>query len=93
MIFEEASTGTRTSFEVAATLLGGHALYIRLDEVHLKSETLYDTAKVLSRMVDGIVIRATRYREITDLFTSVSSSDAEKSCMLMKSFFNSSVSR
>jgi len=68
MIFEEASTRTRTSFEVASMMLGGHALYMRPDEIHLgKSESLYDTAKVLSRMVDGIVIRATRYGEIADL--------------------------
>jgi len=68
MIFEEASTRTRTSFEVAVSLLGGHALYMRPDDIHLgKSETLYDTAKVLSRMVDGIAIRATKYQEIADL--------------------------
>jgi putrescine carbamoyltransferase len=68
MIFEEASTRTRTAFEVAATLLGGHALYMRPDEIHLgKSESLYDTAKVLGRMVQGIVIRATKYRDIADL--------------------------
>lgn len=70
MIFEEASTRTRTSFEVAAMMLGGHALYMRPNEIHLgKSESLYDTAKVLSRMVNGIVIRATKYGEIADLAT------------------------
>ena len=68
MFFEEPSTRTRTSFEVAATLLGGHALYMRPGDVHLgKSESLYDTAKVLSRMVNGIVIRAAKYKEISDL--------------------------
>ena len=68
MFFEEASTRTRTSFEVAATLLGGHALYMRPGDVHLgKSESLYDTAKVLSRMVDGVVIRSAKYETVKNL--------------------------
>lgn len=67
MIFEESSTRTRTSFEVAMTLLGGHGIYIRPGDIHLgKSESLYDTAQILSRMVDGIVIRSKRYQEIED---------------------------
>ncbi len=68
MIFEEASTRTRTSFEVAMTLLGGHGLYIRPGDIHLgKRETIGDTSIVISRMCDGIVIRALHYKDILDM--------------------------
>ena len=68
MIFEEASTRTRTSFEVAMTLLGGHGLYMRPGDIHLgRRETIGDTSKVISRMCDGIVIRAHHYRDIVEM--------------------------
>lgn len=61
MIFNGNSTRTRVSFEVAATQLGGHALYLtggEEGELHLgKRETIADTARVVSSMVDGIVMR------------------------------------
>jgi putrescine carbamoyltransferase len=68
MIFEEASTRTRISFEVALTLLGGHGIYIRPGDIHLgKRETIGDTSQVISRMCDGIVIRALHYGDIAEM--------------------------
>lgn len=68
MIFEEPSTRTRISFEVAMTELGGHALYLKPGEIHLGvRESLYDTAQVISRMVDVIMARTLKHKTITDL--------------------------
>ncbi len=68
MIFEEPSTRTRVSFEVAMVKLGGHALYLKPGEIHLGSrESLYDTAKVLSSMCDVLEARTLKHETCTEL--------------------------
>ena len=68
MIFEKPSIRTRVSFEVAMTELGGHALYLSPTELQLgRGETIADTAKVLSRYVDGVVYRAFRHEDMLEL--------------------------
>jgi len=58
MVFEKSSTRTRVSFEVGAYQLGGHALFLSARDIQLgRGEPIQDTARVLSRYVDMIMIR------------------------------------
>ena len=68
MIFEKSSTRTRVSFEAGMFQLGGHALFLSSRDIQLgRGEPIYDTAKVLSRYVDGIMARTFAHKTVTDL--------------------------
>ena len=68
LIFERPSTRTRISFHVAMLQLGGQAVMLSLEESQLgRGESMADTARVLSRYVDAIVIRATKHRTLLEL--------------------------
>jgi ornithine carbamoyltransferase len=68
MIFMKASTRTRVSFEVGAWQLGGHALFLSPRDIQLgRGEPIADTARVLSRYVDGIMIRTFAHAEVEEL--------------------------
>ena len=68
MIFMKASTRTRVSFEVGTWQLGGHALFLSPRDVQLgRGEPIADTARVLSRYVDGIMIRTFGHEEVEEL--------------------------
>lgn len=68
MIFEKSSMRTRVSFEVAMIQMGGHAIYLTQSDINLgKREAVKDGARVLSRYVDGIVIRTFGQETIQEL--------------------------
>nr|WP_227936800.1 ornithine carbamoyltransferase [Alkalihalobacillus deserti] len=68
MIFENASTRTRVSFEVGMTQLGGHALFLSPKDMQIgRGEPVKDTANALSRYVDAIMIRTNSHELVEDL--------------------------
>lgn len=68
MIFAKSSTRTRVSFEVGALQLGGHALFLSSRDVQLgRGEPIRDTARVLSRYVDAVMIRTFSHEEVEEL--------------------------
>jgi ornithine carbamoyltransferase len=68
MIFEKPSTRTRVSFEVGMFQLGGHALSLNPQETQLgRGEAIADTARVLSRYVDGIMIRTFAQERVEEM--------------------------
>jgi ornithine carbamoyltransferase len=90
MIFEKPSTRTRTAFEVAAVELGGYPIYLNCNDLQLgRGETTADTARVLSRYLSCIVMRANSHLTVIDMAKNASVpvinalSDIEHPCQLL----------
>lgn len=68
MIFQKSSTRTRVSFEAGMYELGGHALFLSANDLQIgRGEPVQDTARVLSRYLDGIIIRTYAQEEVESL--------------------------
>lgn len=68
MIFEKSSTRTRVSFEVGMVQLGGYPLFLSRNDLQIgRGETIWDTAQVMSRYLDAIMIRTFEHRKIIEL--------------------------
>ncbi len=68
LIFHKPSLRTRVSFEVGLNQLGGRGIYITAQEIQLgRRESIYDAAKVLSRFVDGVLIRTFSHQDVREL--------------------------
>ena len=68
MIFQKSSTRTRVSFDVGMHQLGGRAIFLSSNDLQMgRGEPISDTAKVLSRFVDGIMIRAIEHVDVVEL--------------------------
>jgi ornithine carbamoyltransferase len=90
MVFEKPSTRTRTAFEVAIVELGGYPLYLNWNDLQLgRGEALRDTARVLSRYLSGIIMRANSHSTVVEMSANASVpiinalTDLEHPCQLL----------
>jgi len=90
MIFEKPSTRTRTAFEVAVVELGGYPLYLNWNDLQLgRGEAVADTARVLSRYLSGIIMRANSHSTVIEMAANASVpiinalTDLEHPCQLL----------
>lgn len=68
LIFSKSSTRTRVSFEVAMYQLGGYSMFLSANDIQLgRGETVSDTARTLSRYIDGIMIRTYKQSDVEEL--------------------------
>ena len=73
LIFEKSSTRTRFSFDMGMRQLGGTSIYASSNDMQIgRGESIEDTAKVLSRFVDGIMLRANSHKTLVDLAANAS---------------------
>ena len=94
MIFEKSSTRTRVSFEVGMFQMGGHALFLSSRDIQIgRGEPIADTARVLSRFVNGIMARTFAHKTVTDLAEHASVpvinglTDLSHPCQVMADYF------
>jgi ornithine carbamoyltransferase len=94
MIFTKSSTRTRVSFEVGIYQLGGYGLFLSANDIQLgRGETIKDTSLVLSRYLDGIMIRTFAHQDVLDLaeYSSIpvinGLTDLLHPCQIMGDFF------
>jgi len=94
LIFEKPSTRTRVSFEVGIYELGGNAIYLSSDEVELgKREAIKDAARVLSRYLDGLVVRTFSHDRLVEMarFSSIpvinGLTDSQHPCQALSDLF------
>ena len=90
MIFEKSSTRTRVSFETAIAQLGGHGIFLSPDDTQLgRGEPVEDTARVLAKMVDAVMLRTfeheklERYAEYSEIPVINGLSDTYHPCQLL----------
>lgn len=95
MIFEKSSTRTRVSFETGMFQLGGHALFLDSNDIQIgRGETISDTAKVLSRYADAIMLRTFSHDKLIELAGSADIpvinglSDSDHPCQAIADFFS-----
>lgn len=95
MIFEKSSTRTRVSFETGMYQLGGNALFLNRSDIQIgRGETMADTAKVLSRYVDAIMIRTFAHESVIELAKNADIpvinglSDSAHPCQALADFFS-----